>query len=73
MINPAEALIKPHASTMPMYRLHVWPEKKMCHLIDSIIRNYYVPPVLFAAKSVQGRPSKRVCVDGKQRLTSIQK
>ncbi|EIW77493.1 hypothetical protein CONPUDRAFT_61475 [Coniophora puteana RWD-64-598 SS2] len=25
----------------------VWPESKQCGLIDSILRNYYIPPVIF--------------------------
>ncbi|KAF9244925.1 hypothetical protein BU15DRAFT_85765 [Melanogaster broomeanus] len=51
----------------------VWPESKQMGLIDSIFRNFYVPPVIFAVqKDADGEPV-RVCVDGKQRLTSIQK
>lgn len=42
-------------------------------VLDSIWRNYYVPPVVFAIfKDEDGEEVKR-CVDGKQRLTSIQK
>jgi hypothetical protein len=50
----------------------VWPESKMIHLIDSIFRNFYIPPIIFAVQKAE-EGDVRVCVDGKQRLTSIQK
>lgn len=51
----------------------VWTEQKQIKLLDSIYRNYYVPPILFAEfRDKDGETVKR-CVDGKQRLTSIQK
>ncbi|KAG2150495.1 hypothetical protein DEU56DRAFT_32120 [Suillus clintonianus] len=58
----------------PIYQRDVvWPETKQIGLIDSIFRNFYVPPVIFAVtKDDEGEPI-RICVDGKQRLTSIQK
>ncbi|KIJ67915.1 hypothetical protein HYDPIDRAFT_107452 [Hydnomerulius pinastri MD-312] len=51
----------------------VWPESKQIGLIDSIFRNFYVPPVIFAVQKDDDGETVRVCVDGKQRLTSIQK
>jgi uncharacterized protein with ParB-like and HNH nuclease domain len=51
----------------------VWPESKQIGLIDSIFRNFYVPPVIFAVQEDDDGETTRVCVDGKQRLTSIQK
>ncbi|KAH0827513.1 hypothetical protein J3R83DRAFT_4226 [Lanmaoa asiatica] len=51
----------------------VWPESKQIGLIDSIFRNFYVPPVIFAIQKDDDGETVRVCVDGKQRLTSIQK
>ena len=42
-------------------------------LLDSIWRNYYVPPVVFAVYKDEEGEEVRCCVDGKQRLTSIQK
>ncbi|KAF8844680.1 hypothetical protein BDN67DRAFT_894469 [Paxillus ammoniavirescens] len=51
----------------------VWPESKQIGLIDSIFRNFYVPPVIFAVQTDDDGETTRVCVDGKQRLTSIQK
>lgn len=44
-------------------------------LIESLFRNYYVPPILFLITHDDEDPNEivRVCMDGKQRLTSIQK
>ncbi|KAH7920066.1 hypothetical protein BV22DRAFT_1040298 [Leucogyrophana mollusca] len=57
----------------PVYqRGVVWPERKQIGLIDSMFRNFFVPPVVFAVQIEDGE-EVRVCVDGKQRLTSIQK
>ena len=43
-------------------------------IIDSLFHNYYVPPVVFAiANDPIDGVETRLCVDGKQRLTSIQK
>ncbi|ETW76345.1 hypothetical protein HETIRDRAFT_237652, partial [Heterobasidion irregulare TC 32-1] len=50
----------------------VWPETKQIGLIDSIFRNYYIPPVIFCDTTDDGTET-RTCIDGKQRLTSIQK
>lgn len=51
----------------------VWPEQKQIKVLDSIWRNYYVPPVVFAVYYNEDGLEVRHCVDGKQRLTSIQK
>lgn len=67
----------------------VWPEAKQIGLIDSIFRNYYVPPIIFcefvpvlsaicsklsaAVNSSEDGSETRTCIDGKQRLTSIQR
>ncbi|KAF7792003.1 hypothetical protein EIP86_003030 [Pleurotus ostreatoroseus] len=48
----------------------VWHTTKQTGLIDSIFKNFYVPPVIFAVTNEDGF-EKRVCIDGKQRLTSI--
>ena len=48
----------------------VWPADKMTGLINSIIENFYVPPLIFNATGAPHR--KLVCVDGKQRLKSIE-
>ncbi|RDX50683.1 hypothetical protein OH76DRAFT_1482098 [Lentinus brumalis] len=52
-------------------RAVVWPESKQIGLIDSIFRNFYVPPVIFVVHFSDDGGERRVCVDGKQRLTSI--
>ena len=44
----------------------------MVHLIDSIFRNFYIPPIIFTVTKDESEEI-RTCVDGKQRLTSIQK
>ena len=51
----------------------VWPESKQVKLLDSIWRNYYVPPIVFTVARDDTGEEIRSCVDGKQRLTSIQK
>ncbi|KAI0246291.1 hypothetical protein BJV78DRAFT_173348 [Lactifluus subvellereus] len=55
-------------------RAVVWSSTKQMAIIDSLYHNYYVPPVVFAiAKDPIDGVETRLCVDGKQRLTSIQK
>ncbi|CAG8464807.1 5133_t:CDS:10 [Funneliformis caledonium] len=51
----------------------VWNNTKQCHLIDSILKNYYVPPILFSCKKLDRNRWLRICIDGKQRLTSIRR
>lgn len=55
----------------PYQRDPVWPEHKQIMLLDSLWRGRYIPPVVFALVDEDGEDVKR-CVDGKQRLTSIQ-
>lgn len=45
----------------------------MVGIIDSIFRNFYVPPIIFAVTTQEDGTETKVCIDGKQRLTSIQK
>ncbi|KAG2155210.1 uncharacterized protein EDB93DRAFT_1129448 [Suillus bovinus] len=49
----------------------VWPEAKQVGLIDSILRNFYIPPVIFVSHQHPDGSETKTCVDGKQRLTSI--
>ncbi|KAI9282746.1 hypothetical protein BY458DRAFT_497227 [Sporodiniella umbellata] len=56
----------------PYQRDIVWDTNKMSRLVDSILNNYYIPPLVFAIREINGRYT-RVCVDGKQRLTAIYK
>ncbi|KAH6894826.1 hypothetical protein BKA70DRAFT_1570628 [Coprinopsis sp. MPI-PUGE-AT-0042] len=51
----------------------VWPDAKQISLIDSIFRNFYVPPVIFATKQHDDGSETKICIDGKQRLTSIRR
>ncbi|TDL23515.1 hypothetical protein BD410DRAFT_897562 [Rickenella mellea] len=51
----------------------VWPDSKQMGIIDSMFRNFYVPPIIFAVINHDDGSERRVCIDGKQRLTSIQK
>ncbi|KAF8907266.1 hypothetical protein CPB84DRAFT_1674984 [Gymnopilus junonius] len=57
----------------PYQREIVWPDTKKVSLIDSVFRNFYIPPVIFAVHTDPEGHEVRVCVDGKQRLTSIQR
>ncbi|KAJ3497242.1 hypothetical protein NLJ89_g10373 [Agrocybe chaxingu] len=49
----------------------VWPDSKQIMIIDSIYRNYYIPPIIFAVKYHEDGSETKTCIDGKQRLTSI--
>ncbi|KAJ1304559.1 hypothetical protein OPQ81_005700 [Rhizoctonia solani] len=49
----------------------VWSDSKQSKLIDSLLRNYYIPPVIFSLSTDKNGNQTRVCIDGKQRLTSI--
>ncbi|KAK0459976.1 uncharacterized protein EV420DRAFT_1534249 [Desarmillaria tabescens] len=51
----------------------VWPDAKQTQLIDSLIHNYYIPPLIFAVSISSEGEEKRTCIDGKQRLSSIQR
>lgn len=50
----------------------MWSKEKQSHLIESLFLNYYVPPVIFAVDfNEQTGEEVRVCIDGKQRCTSV--
>jgi hypothetical protein len=56
----------------------VWSESRMTHLLDSLFRNFYVPPVIFKVTTgvkpgTNERRRWRICIDGKQRLTTIKR
>jgi hypothetical protein len=42
-------------------------------LVDSVVRNFYIPLVIFAVNTYEDGSEIRTCIDGKQRLTSIRK
>ncbi|KAL6153273.1 hypothetical protein ACJBU6_08426 [Exserohilum turcicum] len=62
----------------PEYQRGVeWPADRMTGLIDSLMENYYIPPIILNKKTSpvlnDGNPRDiLVCVDGKQRLSSVQ-
>ncbi|KAG8753032.1 hypothetical protein FRC12_011690 [Ceratobasidium sp. 428] len=58
----------------PEYQRNVvWSDAKQSKLIDSILRNFYVPPILFCISEDSSGNQTRICIDGKQRLTSIRR
>lgn len=50
----------------------VWTADRMSQLIDSLMENFYIPPIIFNRR-VDKYTSEAilVCVDGKQRLSSV--
>ncbi|KAF9650444.1 hypothetical protein BDM02DRAFT_1436731 [Thelephora ganbajun] len=61
-----------HIDLDPEYQRDVvWPEAKQMGLIDSVLHNFYIPPIIFCVRSEEDGTEKRTCIDGKQRLTSI--
>lgn len=57
-------------SSLPKSLDVVWPEAKQIGLIDSIFRNFYIPPIVFAVQQDDDGEEVRVCVDGKQVCSS---
>ncbi|KAF8918185.1 hypothetical protein CPB85DRAFT_1471724, partial [Mucidula mucida] len=51
----------------------VWQDSRQVQLIDSLMNNYYIPPLIFAVSVHDDGEEKRTCIDGKQRLISIQR
>ncbi|RDL37016.1 uncharacterized protein BP5553_04449 [Venustampulla echinocandica] len=58
----------------------VWDEGRASLLITSILMGYFIPPIIFNVKNkiIEKNGQKqlaytRICVDGKQRLTSVHK
>lgn len=74
LISGVRLTLLPHAlQTLTRLPDVVWPEAKQSKLLDSIYRNYYVPPIVFDVYKDEDGEEVMRCVDGKQRLTSIQK
>lgn len=48
----------------------VWDSKRSSGLIQSLMAGYFIPPIIFNVQEKEGR-KYRICVDGKQRLSSI--
>ncbi|KAG1760253.1 hypothetical protein EDD22DRAFT_88931 [Suillus occidentalis] len=69
-----EQIIGSDINLEPEYQRDVvWPESKQVGLIDSILRNFYIPPVIFVSHQHSDGSETKTCIDGKQRLTSIQR
>ncbi|KAJ1018723.1 hypothetical protein NDA13_006410 [Ustilago tritici] len=51
----------------------VWTADKQSAVIESIMRHYYVPPVLLSVQNQESTADELtyVCIDGKQRISSI--
>ncbi|KAF7571153.1 repeatmulti-domain protein [Pyrenophora tritici-repentis] len=52
----------------------VWTAERMTGLIDSLMENYYIPPIILNSQSNTASGNGKdtlVCVDGKQRLSSV--
>ncbi|KAI4626573.1 hypothetical protein J4E83_003725 [Alternaria metachromatica] len=53
----------------------VWTADRMTGLINSLMENYYIPPIILNKKRIIGTAGTPrdvlVCVDGKQRLSSV--
>ena len=65
-INAADVNLEPEYQ-----RDVVWTAQKQIGIIDSIFRNFYIPPIIFAVNANEEGGETRTCIDGKQRLTSI--
>lgn len=66
----------PYLDLNPEYQRDVvWQPERMTGLINSLMENFYIPPVIFNIHEIQvedGIRWQRVCVDGKQRISSVQ-
>ncbi|WVQ74029.1 hypothetical protein IAR50_003610 [Cryptococcus sp. DSM 104548] len=49
----------------------VWSTAKQVGLVESLMLKYYVPPIIFALVNIRKLNEKYICIDGKQRVTSI--
>ncbi|CEH18164.1 Domain of unknown function DUF262 [Ceraceosorus bombacis] len=49
----------------------VWTAAKQSAIIDSFFRHYYVPPVLYSERHTPEGEVCFICIDGKQRISSI--
>ncbi|GLB42840.1 hypothetical protein LshimejAT787_1202890 [Lyophyllum shimeji] len=50
----------------------VWTDTHQGYLIDSLMHNYAVFPLIFAVRPNEHGVEERICIDGKQRITAIQ-
>jgi hypothetical protein len=50
----------------------VWTADRMSQLVDSLMENFYIPPIIFNRQTSKDTGKEiLVCVDGKQRLSSV--
>jgi uncharacterized protein with ParB-like and HNH nuclease domain len=56
----------------PYQRKTVWDTQKKKELIDSFVRQLYVPPVVLRQVVLDGNVLRLEVVDGQQRITAIQ-
>ncbi|KAG9237047.1 hypothetical protein BJ875DRAFT_184483 [Amylocarpus encephaloides] len=76
-----ENIVSGHIILDPEYQREVvWDEGRASLLITSILMGYFIPPIIFNVKETtmenngkQKSVYTRICVDGKQRLTSVHK
>ncbi|KLO15691.1 hypothetical protein SCHPADRAFT_849248 [Schizopora paradoxa] len=67
-----EQMVESSIDLNPEYQRDVvWTDTKQSNLIDSLLRNFVIPPVIFALHVAEDGTERRICIDGKQRLTSI--
>ncbi|PVI06006.1 hypothetical protein DM02DRAFT_667992 [Periconia macrospinosa] len=54
----------------------VWTADRMSGLIESLMENYYIPPIILNRQAMNTENESKpryVCIDGKQRLSSIKR
>jgi len=44
-MNPVVFLV--HATLLPLHEDMIWSEETQIGLIDSVFRNFYIPPIIF--------------------------
>ncbi|KAL5118220.1 hypothetical protein ACEQ8H_003892 [Pleosporales sp. CAS-2024a] len=51
----------------------VWTADRMTGLVDSLMENFYIPPIILNKRTPteKAKPAVHVCVDGKQRLSAV--
>jgi hypothetical protein len=67
-VSTLQLLSYPHTNKGPGA---VWSEEKQMEIVDSLFHNFYVPPIILAVMRDEEGDEIRICVDGRQRLTSI--
>jgi hypothetical protein len=55
-IKEVRSFFVPNVPLHPRHVDVVWSEQKQIGLIDSVFRNYYIPPIIFGEASVSAHP-----------------